>query len=91
MGCSEMTFEQEVRDDVMKEMDRLKVPPQKKIEFLNKIGYDLKHKNAAFDSYHYQYKEDDKKKVLDEYIEMLKKELNVPQNNNNNQNPPSNP
>ena len=95
MGCCEMTFEQAVRDEIMKYINTLSTSNERKKRIIDLIENDLKKKSAALDSYHYQYREDDVNKVVEEYKEMIQKELNIqPQINKNpppiNQNPSEN-
>ena len=79
MGCSEITFEQEVRDDIMKYIESLKITPtERKNKIIKMIDDDLKKKGAAFNSYHYQYRDDDKTKVVEEYKTMISNELGQP-------------
>ena len=79
MGCSEIIFEQEVRDDIMKYIESLKITPtERKNKIIKMIDDDLKKKGAAFNSYHYQYRDDDKTKVVEEYKTMISNELGQP-------------
>jgi hypothetical protein len=78
MGCCEMTFEQEVRDEIMKYINTLNIANERKNYYINLIEDDLKKKSAALNSYHYQYRDDDKTKVVEEYKTMISNELGQP-------------
>jgi len=101
MGCcSEPTFEEAVRKDIMRYINALSMSGKQRNEIIAEINDDLSKKNAAFDSYHYEYREDDVTKVVNEYKNKIEKKLRLPltkieevydakqneENNNNNVN-----
>ena len=98
MGCcSEPTFEEAVRKDIMRYINSLSMSGKQRNEIIAEINDDLSKKNAAFDSYHYEYREDDVTKVVNEYKNKIERKLKLPltkieefydakQNDNNNNN-----
>ena len=72
MGCSNDKFEAEVKKEVFAYINILSISSDKKDALKMIIIEDLRKKSAAFQSYHYDYKEDDKDKVVKEYKEMAK-------------------
>jgi hypothetical protein len=78
MGCSAVkSFEDEVRNEVFRYINALNIAPESKEMYKQIINEDLKKKSAAFKSYHYEYKEEDKNKVVQEYKEMIESKLNI--------------
>ena len=71
MGCSNDKFEAEVKKEVFAYINILSISSDKKDALKMIIIEDLRKKSAAFQSYHYDYKEDDKDKVVKEYKEMI--------------------
>lgn len=72
MGCTSVkSFEEEVRREIFAYINVLSVSPQQKEIYKQMINEDLKKKSAAFKSYHYEYKDEDKDKVVKEYKELL--------------------
>ena len=77
MGCcSEPTFEEAVRKDIMRYINSLSMSGKQRNEIIAEINDDLSKKNAAFDSYHYEYREDDVTKVVNEYKNKIEMRLN---------------
>lgn len=71
MGCSNDKFEAEVKKEVFAYINILSISSEQKDSLKVIIIEDLRKKSAAFQSYHYDYKEDDKDKVVKEYKEMI--------------------
>lgn len=68
MGCSsERCFEDEVRKEIFAYINTLNVTSEKKNELKNIINDDLVKKSAAFKSYKYSFKDEDKEKVVNDY------------------------
>ena len=77
MGCSNDKFEAEVKKEVFAYINILSISSEKKDALKMIIIEDLRKKSAAFQSYHYDYKEDDKDKVVKEYKEMIDGKVNL--------------
>ena len=71
MGCSNDKFEAEVKKEVFAYINILSISSDQKDALKVIVIEDLRKKSAAFQSYHYDYKEDDKDKVVKEYKEMI--------------------
>lgn len=72
MGCSsERCFEDEVRKEIFAYINTLNAPPPKKNELKSVINDDLLKKSAAFKSYKYSFKDEDKEKVVSDYKKLI--------------------
>ena len=74
MGCcNEPTFEECVKKQIMRYINSLNMNSQQRNEIINEINDDLSKKNAAFEAYHYDYREDDVTKVVNEYKNVVER------------------
>lgn len=78
MGCSSDKFETEVRKETFAYINALSITSEQKDSLKVLINDDLRKKSAAFRSYHYDYKEDDKDKVVKEYKELIDSKIKGP-------------
>jgi len=79
MGCcSDPTFEEAVRKEIMRFINSTSMSSTQRNSIIKEINDDLAKKNAAFEAYHYDYREDDVTKVVNEYKNKIERRLNKP-------------
>ena len=78
MGCScfEMTFEDEVEEQVLLYISSLKRSEVTKLRLIKHIKADLSKRALTLDKYHYPYRKDDIEKTVSQYKELVNKKLN---------------
>ena len=75
MGCSEDTYEEAVRRDILRFINDLSISNEQKRLFREYVTSDLSKKALALENYQYIYRDEDKIETVEDYKKYICKYL----------------